>query len=277
MPATSRSVIEKITGPWLKVSELSGGSVASVSRIDTAKGAFVLKQKSARPDGLFSSEAACLRALKAAGVGTPELIEAGEDFLLMRYVTPGRLAEAKAGEALAHLHQSYNAQCGFHQDTYLATFLQPNAISSSWAEFYIGQRLDPMLGRLELESAEMNLWRAFGDVVRPYLSQVKQFSLLHGDLWPGNLLYGETGPVFIDPACYFGDGLIDIAMSRLFGGLGEEFYARYFSLTEPREDTELLQQIYQVYPLLTHAVLFGSAYYAQAQSIRDDLLAGRRP
>ncbi|AFM13716.1 fructosamine kinase family protein [Turneriella parva] len=277
MHAASRAAIEKITGPWLKVSELKGGSIASISRIDAVNGPYVLKQHKTPPDGFFASERACLETLKSAGVPTPEIITAGEDFLLMSYIAPGEVAEAAAGEALAHLHNTRSPQCGFQQDTYLATFLQPNAPASAWADFYLDHRLAPMLGRLDLESAELNLWRDFGKTVRPHLGKVNEFSLLHGDLWPGNLLYGETGPVFIDPACYFGDGLVDIAMSRLFGGLGEAFYASYFSLLPPREDSELLQQVYQVYPLLTHAVLFGSAYYAQAQSIRDDFLVSRGP
>jgi len=60
--------------------------------------------------------------------------------------------------------------------------------------------------------------------VTPLLDSCKSYSLLHGALWPGNLLYSKWGPVFIDPACYYRAALIDIAMSQLFGGLGEAFY-----------------------------------------------------
>ncbi len=275
MLATERAAIEQLTGALLRTVPIAGGSIASVQRLDAENGVFVLKAHASAPEKLFDSESACLAALSAAGVLTPEVLLVSDKFLLMRYIEPGPEDAAAAGSALARLHANTSSECGFFRDTYLATFSQPNAPAFSWADFYLGQRLLPMLERLQLEQTELDLWKAFGGRVHQQLNQVKQFSLLHGDLWPGNLLFGSAGPVFIDPACYYGDALIDIAMSQLFGGLGDGFYENYFSLSPRRENSDLLLQIYQVYPLLTHAVLFGSAYYAQAQSIRDNIVSGR--
>lgn len=271
MEPRSRAAIEKITGPWKNSTALAGGSIASVTKVDALRGAFVIKYQNEPPPGLFASEAECLAALAAAGVATPEVLLTGEDFLLMRFVEAGRPDPVAAGKAVATLHRVSQAACGFQRDTYLATFLQPNALNTSWADFYLQQRLAPMLKRLNLPETELQLWKDFGENVRAALEAVQLFSLLHGDLWPGNLMYGKFGPVLIDPACYYGDPLVDIAMSQLFGGLGDAFYKEYHSHLPLRENQQVLLQIYQIYPLLTHAVLFGSAYYAQAQWIRDNL------
>ena len=52
-------------------------------------------------------------------------------------------------------------------------------------------------------------------------------SLLHGDLWGGNLAYLPDGsPVIYDPAVYYGDRETDLAMTELFGGFGADFTRR---------------------------------------------------
>ncbi len=55
-------------------------------------------------------------------------------------------------------------------------------------------------------------------------------SLLHGDLWAGNWASDlEGNPIAFDPACYYGDRETDIAMTELFAGFHENFYAAYNS------------------------------------------------
>ena len=99
-----------------------------------------------------------------------------------------------------------------------------------------------------------------------------QASLLHGDLWGGN--QGACGgqPVIFDPAVYFGDRESDLAMTRLFGGFGETFYDAYEAAWPLPPGHQERQAIYQLYHVLNHLNLFGSAYLARAIQLMEKLL-----
>jgi fructosamine-3-kinase len=85
--------------------------------------------------------------------------------------------------------------------------------------------------------------------------------LLHGDLWSGNILCGPDGkPCLIDPAIYFGHREMDLAFSRLFGGFDAKFYEAYESILPLEPGFEGRIGVYNLYPLLVHLNLFGTAY-----------------
>lgn len=192
----------------------------------------------------------------------------------MEYLPPGERDAARAGEALARLHNIGQKEYGFHKDTYLATILQKNKPVADAADFYFRQRLLPVLESLGFNAGNEELrWENFFERIRALLSTCPHPSLLHGDLWSGNLNYATRGPVFIDPAVYCGDALIDIAMTRLFGSFGDRFYEAYEANTRHREGAEELIRIFQIYPLLIHARLFAGSYYRSAAAIRDSFIA----
>lgn len=86
-------------------------------------------------------------------------------------------------------------------------------------------------------------------------------SLLHGDLWSGNVLCGPDGkPCLIDPAIYYGHREMDLAFSRLFGGFDSKFYEAYESILPLEPGFESRIAVYNLYPLLVHLNLFGTAY-----------------
>ena len=92
--------------------------------------------------------------------------------------------------------------------------------------------------------------------------------LLHGDLWGGNYLIATDGaPYLIDPAVYYGHSMVDIAMSRLFGGFGSEFYDAYHQIIPQPVHHDIQIDLYQLYYLLVHLNLFGSGYYSSVSSI----------
>ncbi len=98
-------------------------------------------------------------------------------------------------------------------------------------------------------------------------------SLLHGDLWGGNWLASSGGePVLFDPAVYYGDRETDLAMTRLFGGFGEAFYRAYEAAAPLPPGWPERCELYNLYHVLNHANLFGSAYVRQARSVIERLL-----
>jgi fructosamine-3-kinase len=273
--------VHAITGLWLKTTPLAGGDIASVMLVTAENGQYVLKNHVAPPQGFFASESEGLASLANRGVRVPQVFATSEQYLLLEYLRPQQRSGSyfAAGEMLARLHLQPCASYGAPKDNYLATLLQPNGEFTDWAEFFLTRRLKFCLSQLRNLSAEENKrWGKFAQNVRPLLASCPQPSWLHGDLWAGNLLMSVHGPVFIDPACYAGDALVDIAMTHLFGGFSQQFYDGYRSLMPTREHEGELIRIYQIYPLLVHALLFDGAdsrsshYYRRAQGLRDVFL-----
>ena len=99
-------------------------------------------------------------------------------------------------------------------------------------------------------------------------------SLLHGDLWNGNFLCVENNvPAVIDPAVYYGHREADLAMTMLFGGFGEAFYASYHAEFPLEEEWKRRCEIYKLYHLLNHLNLFGEGYYPQVYQTMKELLS----
>lgn len=268
-----RPEIRAVTGQVFSQKNLSGGDINDVVYLESEHGGFVLKTNNNPPPGLFASEAAGLALLRKNGLKVPEVYLTGEDFLLMQYFGPGAAQPMLAGEMLARLHSLTQPGYGLESPTYLATLLQQNEPRQKWRDFFIESRIKPLLPRSTTwDKDDSAKWEKFFERISPLLDSCPQASLLHGDLWSGNLYHADVGPVFIDPAVYCGDALVDVAMPKLFGGFGEPFYDAYFANTRRRAHVNELISIYQVYPLLVHARLFGAGYYRSATRIRDQFI-----
>ncbi len=268
--------LQQITGPWTSVESLAGGDISAVYLVNGGTGKFVLKTQDNPPPGFFASEAAGLSSLAERGVAVPTVFALAESYLLLDYFPPAAGDFFAAGVMLARLHEQPCKSYGAESDNYLATILQPNRASADWADYFIKHRLNFCLERISaLAPKDRQRWQSFARAVHPLLATCPRPSWLHGDLWAGNLLMSTQGPVFIDPACYAGDALVDLAMTRLFGGFPQQFYEGYRSVVPAREHEAELIRIYQLYPLLVHAILFdagnsrNSAYYRRAAELRD--------
>jgi fructosamine-3-kinase len=102
----------------------------------------------------------------------------------------------------------------------------------------------------------------------PALLPTEKPSLLHGDLWSGNLIKDDKGePCIIDPAVYYGNREVDLAMTKLFGGFDDDFYFHYDEAFPLQPGYEDRVDIYNLYPLLVHVNLFGSTYVPSVDRI----------
>ena len=112
-------------------------------------------------------------------------------------------------------------------------------------------------------------------VVDSDLADVKEPSLLLGDLWSGNAYADAEGrPVLIDPAVYRGDREVNLAMTELFGGLGTRFYDAYCEARPTSSACNAYQKdLNQLYYLLVHVNLFGASYLAGALRAVDRVLS----
>ena len=86
-------------------------------------------------------------------------------------------------------------------------------------------------------------------------------ALVHGDVWSGNAGIDKNGKgVIFDPASWWADNEVDIAMTKIFGGFGNEFYEEYHKIFPLKQNFENRVIIYNFYHILNHANMFGGSY-----------------
>ncbi len=180
--------------------------------------------------------------------------------------------ETHLGTHLATLHRIVGPHFGWHCDNLLGTFRQTNATCATWCDFWRAHRLLP-----QLEMASTQPWGAtivkngqhLLDQLGPFFDDHHPIpSLLHGDLWHGNVGWLDTDtPVLFDPAVHYGDRETDLAMTELFGGFGPSFYSAYQTHYPLQAGYPRRRPLYQLYHVLNHANFFGGGYIDHAHHL----------
>lgn len=269
------ALIEILSGitsrPVLSMQSVSGGDINDAYKLVTADGYFFLKtnDRIAEPDRMFREEAIALNFIAETGEArVPGVLTHGRlhdmGFLVLEWIQPGRASARTArdlGSSLASLHQVTSDEYGWPSDNFIGSLAQRNRAHTSWSAFYINQRLIPQF-EIACNAGYLasGRTRAFLKNIEPLLVSEKP-SLLHGDLWSGNWMADEEGnPYLIDPAAYFGDREVDIALTQLFGGFDPDFYRAYQETYPLPVEYEQRLPLYQLYYLLVHLNLFGASY-----------------
>lgn len=200
----------------------------------------------------------------------------GRTCLVMERIRIGRgssHAYEHAGRMLANMHKTAtHDSAGFYHDNYIGAGEQKNGWMEKWPDFFAERRILP---QVELASSRGLLSRTDESSAHELCKQLESIlpagepmSLLHGDLWGGNLLTGSDGQaVFIDPAVYYGHREADLAMTRLFGGFSSAFYSAYDEVWPPLPGFEYRVGVYNLYHLLNHLNLFGVSYRSSVREI----------
>lgn len=264
---------------------VAGGDIAAAFRVETEAGPVFLKTLPAAEGGILEAERDGLAALAAtATIRTPTVLASGaterDAWLALEWLDLRGLsgaAERELGRALAKLHRTTNDRFGWHRDNFIGRTPQKNDWQADWPAFFRDSRLG---FQLRLASTAGYTGR-LQDRGRALLEAMPEFfatyrpapSLLHGDLWAGNAAAVGGTPAIFDPAVYFGDRETDLAMTRLFGGYGPAFYEAYDSEFPLDSGYARREPLYQLYHVLNHVNLFGSAYSNRAESLIDRLLS----
>lgn len=250
---------------------LSGGCIASVLRVTFNDGSSAVVKHDAAASGLLQTEAMMLRYLtEHSRLPVPRVIACSVEALVLEDM-PGRTgcgpeAQQHAAELLAALHEVRAPAFGFERPTLIGSLDQMNPWTDSWVEFFAQHRLIAMA---EACAAHGAISRALAGRIRSLAGRLHEFidepshpSLIHGDAWSGNVL-AENPRVtaFIDPAIYYANPEVELAFMSLFGCFGRPFYERYHELRPIRAGFfETSRDVYNLYPLLVHARLFGGGY-----------------
>jgi protein-ribulosamine 3-kinase len=268
----------------LQATPLGGGCVSPAARLQTKPGrVFFLKWAVENQRGqMFSEEARSLRKIAETNViRVPAVIATSTRWLVLEWLPPfaAHTAEWRQfGVSLARLHRVQHEQFGWTADNYIGPLNQENPWSQSWPEFWQKQRLLPQLrnalntGRLNANDRQQFL-RLFGQLATLLdAGQREGPSLLHGDLWSGNVL-GTSGSIaIVDPASYYGHREVDLAMAELFGGFPDEFRDAYQREWPLEAGFERRRAVYQLYYLLVHINLFGGSYVSGTRTALDRAL-----
>ena len=239
----------------------------------------------------FEAEIDGLAALRATRtVRVPEVIgvgrsSAGEAWIELEYLDLApldRTTGGRLGEQLAALHQRTgsepDATYGWPRDNFIGATPQSNHSHRTWAGFFAAERLLPQLHRAFSKGMARPL-RERGEHLADnlgtfFLDYRPLPSLLHGDLWAGNAGQLPDGtPVIFDPAVYRGDREADLAMSELFGGFPESFYAAYRAAWPLDAGFETRKTLYNLYHVLNHFNIFGAGYLNQARRMIERLVS----
>ncbi len=258
------------------VHSVGGGCINHGARLRTHRGkTFFLKTNPAAPPDMFAREAEGLEALRVPdGLRVPQPYVWGADFLLMEDLAPAsprRDFWEALGRGLAALHNHTAPAFGFAHDNYIGSTPQPNPWTDDGYAFFAEHRLG-FQARLAFERGLLTA----DDVRRverlsarlPDLIPPQPPSLLHGDLWRGNVLADAQGaPALIDPAAHYGWAEADLAMTALFGGFPEGFYRAYETARPLESGYRQRFDLYNLYHLLNHLNLFGAGYLGAVQRI----------
>lgn len=252
--------------------------------VQTAAGAFFIKCQELAYLPRFAAEQECLlRMMATQTIAACAPLALGSvkqpDIQPMAYLILQHIPLAvhgdwfSAGQQLAQMHHhTTDKGYGFERMTWCGETAQDNRWQESWREFFIGQRLQPLLAQLlergiRLAHSQKALQRA-SEILACHQPDA---SLLHGDLWSGNIGFNPdkqlSYPVLFDPASYYGDAETDLAMTELFGRFPKKFYDGYESINPLSANYEKRRPVYQLYHLLNHALLFGGSYIPQAEAL----------
>jgi fructosamine-3-kinase len=263
---------------------VAGGCIHRAMILEGEGGRFFVKLNSAANLDMFEAEADGLRALAASGaIRVPAVVAVGaggnESFLVLEALDlGGRGSWAEMGRSLARLHSGIGERFGWHRDNYIGATRQENGETGDWPSFYRRYRLGYQLALALQNGHGRRLYErgmALGERIEGFFAAYRpQASLLHGDLWSGNVSFLNDGtPVIFDPAVYRGDPEADLAMTELFGGFPRDFHAAYAEVRPIDSGYAVRKTLYNLYHVLNHANLFGGGYASQAQGMIDRLLA----
>ena len=260
---------------------MGGGCIGEVYEAELSEGSKAVAKVDRAGESHLEREAYMLRYLgDKSDLPVPKVYHHSEKLLLMEFVEGGgnlSVAEEHAAELLAALHGITAKAYGHERDTLVGSLSQPNPWTGSWIEFFRNQRLLYLsgaayeAGRLPAELRD-RIEKLAGKLDE-LLEEPERPSLIHGDVWGGNVLArGDRIVAFLDPAIYHADPEIELAFIALFDTFGERFFRRYGELREIRPGFfEERRHLYNLYPLLVHVYFFGGHYVDSVEATLDQL------
>tara|TARA_Y100000589_G_C27126583_1_gene618788 strand:- start:306 stop:1184 length:879 start_codon:yes stop_codon:yes gene_type:complete len=269
----------------INAQKVFGGCIHNSWRLDFKDSKFFLK-KNGRGRKLLKFEKYCLidleKYIDSDNLIVPKVIQYFElnnnEYLIMEWMNMYKSNQTKLGKGLAKMHfnshKSNPNKFGYPIEGFIGTSNQIAGWQDDWADFFLKLRIEPQISMLNNKTNNKYQMDDIKLKIKEILSDHNPMCcLIHGDLWSGNVGLGlfDKGIIF-DPSCYWADSELDIAMTRLFGGFGREFYDEYHKIIKKKINSEKRSTIYNFYHILNHANMFGGSYFSQVDDYIKKIL-----
>lgn len=285
--------ITEVTGtplPKPQARSLGGGCINQAYLLSHGEARYFVKLNHAAKIAMFEAEQLGLAQMfEIQTIRVPRPIACGvtgdQAYLVLEYLDLGGTGTPASwrtmGQQLAALHQWQPAAgepyFGWDRDNTIGDTPQPNPWTRDWVTFFRDHRLAFQFQLAARRGGhfprQAELLAAIPDLLADHHPQP---SLVHGDLWSGNAAITRAGePVIFDPATYWGDREVDLAMTELFGRFPASFYEGYNEVFPIAAGYERRQVLYNLYHILNHFNLFGGSYGSQANRMMEQLLNRR--
>ncbi|MBS3940835.1 MAG: fructosamine kinase family protein [Actinobacteria bacterium] len=246
----------------VRATPLSGGDVARSWRAELDDGRRVVVKATPYDADL---EAEGLRALADAGAPVPSVVAVAHDVLVLDEVA-GPPDWEGLGAALARVHARHGPAFGWHRDNVIGPLPQGNGWCARSGAFVVERRIAPHLDVLPADVAARLAAACEGPLPDLLDEHDPAPSLVHGDLWTGNVVDGRW---LIDPAVHHADREADLAMLDLFGTPPRAFWSAYDAVAPLPEGWQRRRPALQLPPLLVHVRLFGAGYVGSVVTAMD--------
>lgn len=263
---------------------LSSSSFEQKARIRLNDGSsYFVKWSSVVPGDYYSVQARGLAELEIKGkMKLPTVVTYSchssdqPSYIILEFVTDSPKSSSSAkhwsylGVSLANMHRICEEFHGLDHDNYLDFSKQSNKRYTLWSDFFINERLLPQLEMGQnsgwIDNATRIIFQNKLQKMQDLLSldQAKP-SLLHGDLWIGNVIQSPSGCYLVDPAIYYGSREADIAFSEMFSGFPKIFYTSYAKEFPFQDGYEQRKEVLNLYHIMNNATLFGGHYVDMAK------------
>ncbi|MDJ0725612.1 MAG: fructosamine kinase family protein [Prochloraceae cyanobacterium] len=261
---------------------VSGGCINQGYQIIGKNRSYFVKLNEPNRVEMFAAEALGLKQMVATNtIRIPKPICWGatdrNSYIVMEWLEFARgdnKSFEKMGRQLAAMHRvKVSSDFGWEVNNTIGATPQINLKTANWADFFAECRIGYQIKLARRKGG--NFSNKIIEVVRKKLADRKpQPSLVHGDLWSGNAAVTIDGdPVILDPATYWGDREVDIAMTEVFGGFPAAFYRGYNEEWELDSGYQQRKIIYNLYHILNHFNLFGGGYGSQANRMISQIMA----
>ena len=261
------------------IKRIYGGDIHSTWQIEFANKKLFLKinEKSKK---FLEFEKYCLQNLRKfinqENLIVPEVIAyknfQNKEFLVIEWIDMKNFDQKNLGKGLGEMHLNSNKAnpkiFGYPVEGFIGLSDQKKGWENDWIDCFLNLRIAPQLSILQSNILNKEIVNKVKEKIKSELIRHTPIhTLVHGDLWSGNVGIDENGKgVIFDPASWWADNEVDIAMTRLFGGFRKEFYEEYHRIFPIKEGFEKRITIYNFYHILNHANMFGGSYFNQVET-----------
>ena len=278
-PIEINEICEELGEKYPKsIEQVHGGDIHNAWRIEFSNKKLFLK-RNIRNKKFLEFEKYCLQNLRKyinqENLVIPEVIAYKNikniEILLIEWIDMHNFDQKKLGKGLGELHlksaESNPKMFGFPVEGFIGTTDQKKGLEDNWIDCFLNLRIIPQLLSLKSRILDEEIINKVKEKMKSELLNHKPINaLVHGDLWSGNAGMDKNGKgVIFDPASWWADNEVDIAMTKLFGGFRKEFYEEYHRIFPIKNGFEKRIIIYNFYHILNHANMFGGGYLNQVE------------